>query len=176
MDNARVMYFVDGENLAIRFGAFLQESGRSPEAQAVYVPNVLVWSHLLNEEGHVVIRKYYYTSVPNDGVRIQDAEAKLKSVGIEAPRVFHKSRAKGSKQVDISLATDMLIHATRHHFDIAVLVAGDEDYVPLIRAVQAEGSRVHVWFVSKGINPALQNAADSYLDITHIISSPASQE
>lgn len=30
MDIARVMYFVDGENLAIRFGALLKESGRTP--------------------------------------------------------------------------------------------------------------------------------------------------
>lgn len=118
-----------------------------------------------------MIRKYYYTSVPDDGVRIDQTELKLKSVGIEAPRVFRKDKTKGSKRVDISLSTDMLTHAAHQHFDIAVLVAGDEDYVPLVRAVQGEGARVHVWFVSNGMSPALEKAADSFLDITHILAS-----
>lgn len=169
MDIARVMYFVDGENLAIRYGAILKETGRSPAPQVVYEPNILVWSPQLNEDGHGVIRKHYYTSVPDDGVRIQQTEAKLKSVGIEAPRVFRKDKDKGSKRVDISLSSDMLLHATRRHFDIAVLVAGDEDYVPLVRAVQGEGARVHVWFVSSGISPALQQVSDAFLDITYVL-------
>lgn len=173
MDIARVMYFIDGENLAIRFGAQLKENKLVLAPEVVYEPNVLVWTLRLNEDGHGVVRKYYYTAVPNDGVRIQQVEKLLKNVGIEAPRVFPKDKIKGSKRVDISLSTDMLVHATRRHFDIAVLVAGDEDYVPLVRAVQAEGARVHVWFVSNGINPSLQNAADSFLDITHILANAA---
>lgn len=169
LDIARVMYFIDGENLAIRFGATLKDTGRSPAPQVIYEPNVLVWSPLLNEHGHGIIRKYYYTSVPDDGVNIQKTEDILKSIGIEAPRVFRKDKAKGSKRVDISLSSDMLLHATRKHFDIAVLVAGDEDYVPLVRAVQGEGARVHVWFLPSGISPALQQASDSYLDILYIL-------
>jgi len=169
MDIARVMYFIDGENLAIRFGATLKETGRVPAPQVVYTPNVLVWSPLLNEDGHGVIRKYYYTSVIESGPDIAEAERSLKAAGVEAPRVFRKDRAKGSKRVDISLSTDMLLHATRKHCDIAILVAGDEDYVPLVRAVQAEGVRVHVWFVPNGLSPALQQASDSYTDITHIL-------
>jgi uncharacterized LabA/DUF88 family protein len=176
MDIARVMYFVDGENLAIRFGALLKENLRVPAPEVLYEPNVLVWSHRLNEDGHGVIRKYYYTSVPNDGVQIQQTEQKLKSVGIEAPRVFRKDKTKGSKRVDISLSTDMLVHATRRHFDIAILVAGDEDYVPLVRAVQGEGARVHVWFVSNGVSPDLLKAADSFLDITYVLASESPEK
>jgi uncharacterized LabA/DUF88 family protein len=59
----------------------------------------------------------------------------------------------------------MLLHAARKHYNIAFLVAGDEDYVPLVRAVQSEGARVHVWFVSDGISSALQNAADEFVDL-----------
>ncbi len=169
MDITRVMYFVDGENLAIRFGAVLKDACRTPASHVGYEPNVCVWSPELNEEGKGVIRRHFYTSVPDDGVKIQKVQTLLKSLGIEAPRVFRKDKTKGSKRVDISLSTDMLVHATRRHYDIAVLVAGDEDYVPLVRAVQAEGARVHVWFVSSGISPALQEAADSYLDITDIL-------
>ncbi len=68
-------------------------------------------------------------------------------------------------RVDITLATDMLLHATRKHYDVAVLVAGDEDYVPLVRAVQGEGARVYVWFLPDGLSLALQMAADYYVDL-----------
>jgi hypothetical protein len=43
-DGARVMLFVDGENLAIRFGALLNDRGMKQHAEAVYEPNVFVWS------------------------------------------------------------------------------------------------------------------------------------
>lgn len=85
-------------------------------------------------------------------------------MGIEAPRVFKKEGDR-SKGVDISLATDMLINATRKHYDIGVLVAGDGDYVPLVRAVQGDGARVIVWSVSSGLNPALVHAADDFADL-----------
>lgn len=112
-----------------------------------------------------VVRRYYYTSVQGDAPLLAETEKKLNAIGIEAPRVFRKDKTKGSKRVDISLATDMLLHAARKHYNIAFLVAGDEDYVPLVRAVQSEGARVHVWFVPDGISPALQDAADSFVDL-----------
>ena len=85
------------------------------------------------------------------------------------PRVFRKDKVKGSKRVDISLATEMLVHATRKHYDIAVLVAGDEDYVPLVRAVQGEGALVHIWFVRDGLSPALEQNADLFVDLEKVL-------
>jgi uncharacterized LabA/DUF88 family protein len=61
------------------------------------------------------------------------------------------------------------LHATRKHYDAAVLVAGDEDYVPLVEAVQGEGARVYVWFVSNGISRALRMAADYYVDLDDVL-------
>ena len=52
-----------------------------------------------------VIRKYYYTSVKGDSDKLAEVERGLKSLNIEAPRVFKKNKNKGSKRVDISLAT-----------------------------------------------------------------------
>ena len=160
------MVFVDGENLAIRYGNLLKKRNVTPRGHVTHVANVLTWSSRLNHIPAVdVIRRYYYTSVQGDVPRLAEIEKALKAVGIEAPRVFRKDKTKGSKRVDITLATDMLLHAVRKHYNIAFLVAGDEDYVPLVRAVQSEGARVHVWFVPDGISPALQNAADSYVDL-----------
>lgn len=112
------------------------------------------------------------TSVQGDDGRIIDVVEKLKAAGIEAPNVFKRTKNKGSKRVDISLTTDMLLHAARKNFELAVLIAGDEDYVPLVEAVKSEGRRVLLWFVSDGLSPALKRAADYFCDLDEVLLSP----
>jgi uncharacterized LabA/DUF88 family protein len=171
-DLARAMIFVDGENFAIRYGCALKQRNETPRPEIRYVPNVFVWSTALNGQQsstHAVMRKYYYTAVQGDQPTVNDIEKQLKSLGMETPRVFKKEKGKGSKRVDITLATDMLLHATRKHYDVAVLVAGDEDYVPLVKAVQGEGARVYVWFVSDGLSHALYMAADYYVNLDQFL-------
>jgi uncharacterized LabA/DUF88 family protein len=170
IEGCRAMVFVDGENLAIRYGAMLD--GRAPQPGLIgwYRPDVAVWAQDLSpnlriHSGTRVLRKYYYTSVQGDADKIDETTDWLKSRGFESPRVFKKYKERGSKQVDISLATDMLTHASRRHYDIAVLVAGDEDYVPLVRAVKAEGPRVHIWFVTNGLSPVLRREADHFVNL-----------
>lgn len=48
------------------------------------------------------------------------------------------------KEVDVSLACEMLEHALRDHYDVAVVVSGDRDFVPVMEKVQAAGKRVEV--------------------------------
>jgi uncharacterized LabA/DUF88 family protein len=170
LKNARAMIFVDGENLAIRYGSLLKAQGKPPAEHVWHIPSVAVWSPVLSPNmtsfsGTRVLRKHYYTSVQGDGPAVQEVADKLKAQHFEAPRVFKKSKTKGSKRVDISLATDMLLHAYRKHCDIAVLVAGDEDYVPLVQAVKSEGARVHIWFLSGGLSPSLQHEADHFVNL-----------
>jgi hypothetical protein len=43
-----VMMFVDGENLAIRYGSLLQNT--SPVSHIVYEPSVFVWSRFASRE------------------------------------------------------------------------------------------------------------------------------
>jgi uncharacterized LabA/DUF88 family protein len=163
------MMFVDGENLAIRYGAVL--AGRQPQSHITYEPSVLVWSGHLQIPARIaeVVRVYFYTCVAQDEVRRQVIEEQLKSLGVHAPRVFSKVKGKRSKRVDVSLATDMLTHAHRDNYDLAILIAGDEDYVPLVQAVMSEGKRVAVWFFKDGLSRALKIAADHYYDLDKIL-------
>jgi uncharacterized LabA/DUF88 family protein len=107
--------------------------------------------------------------VTGDAPKVADICASLKSLGIEQPRVFSKSKGRRSKRVDISLATDMLGHAHRKNYDIAILVSGDEDYVPLVEAVAAEGRRVVLWALPNGLSPKLENAVDYCFDLTQLL-------
>lgn len=162
----RAMVFVDGENLAIRYGAMVQGRMLDDVETAWYRADIAVWSQKLREPPVLsVVRKHYYTSVQGDDDKMLEISDWLKSRGFEAPRVFKKEKGRRSKQVDISLSTEMLLHGFRKHYEIAILVAGDEDYVPLVRAVQSEGARVHVWFVSNGISPNLKRASDDFVNL-----------
>jgi hypothetical protein len=63
--NPRNMIFVDGENLAIRYGDLLKGRGGVTPQQIEYEPNVLVWPKkidLIQGKSIFVIRQYYYTS------------------------------------------------------------------------------------------------------------------
>lgn len=164
------MVFVDGENLAIRYAA--EKGEDAPVPHVSFRKGVYVWSRLLNFGNNKVvdtIRRYYFTSLQGpDSVRDEAAD-QLRESGLQAPRVFPKTKGKGSKRVDIALTTTMLAHAHRGNYEVAVLVAGDEDYVPLVEAVIAEGRRVFVWFLLNGLSPALMRSADHFFDIGKVL-------
>jgi len=168
--NTKSMVFVDGENFAIRFGKKLDPQSPKLVSHVHFEPNIFVWSSKLKNicQRGGVIRTYYYTSVKGSQDKIDEIQANLKSIGIEAPRVFKKNKTRGSKRVDISLATDMLMHASRKNIDIAVLIAGDEDYVPLVEAVKLEGCRLFLWFFEEGLSPSLRIAADRFVNLDEI--------
>lgn len=167
---ARAMVFVDGEYLALRYKELLGEG--APEDHVVYEPGVFVWSPFANVPHHKacdVVRRHYYTSVVGDEQRLQQVVVGLKAVGIEQPRVFKKSKARPSKRVDVSLCTEMLSHAHRKNFEIGILVSGDEDFVPLVEAVAAEGRRVVLWALPSGLSKSLENAADHSFDLSRFL-------
>jgi len=170
--------FVDGENLSIRYKELLKSSEWFTVLDHVhYKENVYVWSGYANIAHHLhceVVRKYYYSAVQGDVDSLQEVVAELKSIGIESPVIFKKPKNRSSKRVDITLATDMLSHAHRKNYDIAILVAGDDDYVPLVRAIKAEGCRVVLWFFqdSVGLSQNLVNECDYFFDISWFLLQP----
>ncbi len=171
IDSVRIMIFVDGENLTMRSQDFEKEyrdHGVTQRHDNVHVRDVCLWNPALSDwrTASGLIRTYYYTAVVGDDGKVDEVVDTLKVAGVAAPRVFKKAKGRPSKRVDISLSIDMLNHAARGHFDLGILVTGDEDYVPLVRAVQAEGRGVHVWSVPSGVSRKLVDAADSFSDIS----------
>ena len=70
--DAPTMVFVDGENLAIRYGALLKERQAAPASHITYEPDVFVWSIGLNNicVRQRVVRKHYYTCAQGDIERL----------------------------------------------------------------------------------------------------------
>jgi uncharacterized LabA/DUF88 family protein len=147
----RAMMFVDGENLACRYKDMLGSD--TPMPHVLHVPDVAVWTghaNLASNSTCCVLRRYYYTTSSGDDDKVQEASDNLRRYGIEQPHVFKKIKSRRTKGVDISVTTDMLSHAHMKNYDLAILVAGDGDFVPLVNAVKATGSRVFLWALESG--------------------------
>ena len=62
----------------------------------------------------------------------------------EPRRDRYGQRYHVEKETDVNLAVDMVVGAYEERYDLAMLVAGDTDYVRAVREVQARGRKV-VW-------------------------------
>jgi hypothetical protein len=176
-DFYRWMLFVDGENFAIQAKkiAFSLEVDLKPGPH--YQPDEFCWLPTaravdplyagggLNVYGNA-IRSYYYTACQGTEDKIAGIKRGLRNLGFY-PEVFKKHKTK-SKGVDITLTKDLLSHAFLGNFQIAVLIAGDSDYIPLIQQVQRLGKVVHVAFFTgenSGLHEDLIIAADGFYDM-----------
>jgi hypothetical protein len=173
------MLFVDGENLTMRGQKLAESKGHNLTPGPWYRPDILLWPANMNPTNpadsvgthnrlrDAAVRAYYYTSLVGDESVIWDVKLQLRACKF-SPEVFKKeSRQAKAKGVDIALTKDMLSHAFRDNYEIAVLVAGDGDYVPVVEEVQRLGKLVFVlFFENEGLNPKLKLAADNFCDFT----------
>lgn len=173
----RWMLFVDGENLTIRAQEWAKAKDFRLTEGKYYLPNVFVWMPgvkanvaLINKTEDVPlevqpypIRSYYYTSVVGDEQKLLAVRRALWELGFH-PEVFKKTRqVQKAKGVDIALAKDFLSNAYNHNYDVAVLMAGDGDYIPLVKEVKRLGKVVYVVFFRDkgfGLSEALELSSD----------------
>ena len=70
------------------------------------------------------------------------------------------------KGVDIQLATDMITHSFKDNYDVAILVAGDNDYVGALQSVKDNGKNVEVaLFGKERTSLQLRRVADEVVTI-----------
>ncbi|MFC1901238.1 NYN domain-containing protein [Chloroflexota bacterium] len=70
------------------------------------------------------------------------------------------------KGVDIMLTTDLLTHSYKNNYDVAILVAGDSDYVGALQAVKDNGKNVEVaLFGKERTSRPLREVADKIIGI-----------
>lgn len=76
-------------------------------------------------------------------------------------------RSHEEKMTDVNIATELLMDAFHNRFDTALIVSGDSDLVPPIRAVlrDSPGKRVVVAFPQGRISQQLKQAASAWLTI-----------
>lgn len=181
--------FVDGENFTIRGQKVLRDAGVPPTEVDAWRRESFLWLPG-QEPTHAFFspwprprfssdtsprpptapsatRAYYYTSMvyaEDDWTRMR---LTIRDYGFE-PKLFRRLKGGRSKAVDLALATDVLTLAGEGHYEVAVIFAGDGDYVPVVEAVKRLGRHVVVGFfegAQNGLSDELRIAADDFVDL-----------
>lgn len=121
---------------------------------------------------HIALaRLTYYDAAPTDGSEPEPGRRKYWAAIEEMPdtdlgfgflrhRRGHKSKEPRQKAVDTLIAADMLVGAFTKIYTVALLVAGDADFVPIVYEVRRCGGQVVVIAEEKSLSGDLKEAAD----------------
>ncbi len=66
------------------------------------------------------------------------------------------------KEVDVAMACEMVAHAYKNSFDVAIVVSGDRDFVPAIQHIQSTGKRVEVAAYEDAFSNEMLRMCDVY--------------
>ena len=146
----RVMIFIDGSNLYHSLKSFFK---RTDLDIGKFCQKLL--------EKRRLVRTYYYNAkvgLKEEPERYWDQQKFFNSVAavpyteLRLGRLVYNnwpSSPPYEKGVDIQLATDMITHSFKNNYDLAILVAGDNDYVGAIQSVKDNGKNVEVALFGK---------------------------
>ena len=163
----RVMVFIDGSNL--------------------YHSLKMVFNHTDLDIGKLcqkliekkrLVRCYYYNATvgmkqePERYHRQQAFLASVQATPYTELRLGHlvynnwPATPPYEKGIDIMLTTDLLTHSFKRNYDVAILVAGDTDYVGAIQGVKNNGQNVEVaLFGKESSSRPLRDVADRVITI-----------
>jgi uncharacterized LabA/DUF88 family protein len=148
----KICIFFDGQN-------FYRSLQRFDENLRVDYDRLAVWiTQSVGGPAAMFGGAYYYVGVSPDAPQV--VEGFLKGLELRPgyfvrrePRVRRSVRCPHcgednefttEKRVDTRLVADLIHHAANGNFDAAVLVSGDDDFVPAVEAVNALGKQVWV--------------------------------
>ena len=183
----RVIFFIDGENLVMRYQSMVEE-GRKPLNGILHERDIYVWhSDIIKNEIRNILRVTYYTYATGSEEKLLEIKKQIQSIqyqfsgeksggggryggahqtrgmGNVIPCVFKKNQQSAKRKgVDIQMTIDMLNSSLMENVDALYLLSGDGDFVPLIREVMRRGKQVYVMALSDGLNPELQVTADGF--------------
>jgi len=163
----RVMIFIDGSNLYHSLKSFFKRT----DLDIGKLSNKLL-------EKRSLIRIYYYNAkvgLKEEPQRYRDQQRFFASVNaipyseLRLGRLVYNNWPNSppyEKGVDIQLATDMITHSFKNNYDVAVLVAGDNDYVGALQSVKDNGKHVEVaLFGKEQTSRQLRSVADKVISI-----------
>ena len=163
----RVMIFIDGSNLYHSLKNFFKRT----DLDIGKLSNKLLGKRRL-------VRIYYYNArvgLKEEPERYHDQQKFFASINaipyseLRLGRLVYFNWPNSppyEKGVDIQLATDMITHSFKGNYDVAVLVAGDNDYVGALQSVKDNGKHVEVaLFGKEQTSRQLRTVADRVITI-----------
>lgn len=151
----RVSIFIDGSNLY-----------HSLKDLRISKINFQKLADLLKKE-RLLVSAFYYNAPLDisvdakkywDQQKFFDALRRIPGFNVVLCRMKKHKRGNGTfefevKGDDVCLATDLISGAYENLYDTALIISGDEDFVPAIRKVQKLGKRVeNIYFCSTSSN------------------------
>lgn len=106
-------------------------------------------------------RKLFYERLRKYNIKIKTALIKISPDG-----------KREEKEIDTSIAVDMIADAYEDKYDTAILVSGDRDYRPVVRKLLSINKNVEIWSFRKAISYKLSKEVhekhihiiDDYID------------
>ena len=161
----RVIVYVDGFNLY--FG--IKDAGYE---YCKWLDLNLLASNLLKPNQELIEVKYFTSRVGNNPDKqkrqstyidaLETTNVKIlyghyQSCSIECKRCGNNWPTYNEKMTDVNIATQMLIDAYQDRFDMAMLISGDSDLVPPMKAIHSlfMQKRVFVAFPPKRMNSSV---------------------
>jgi uncharacterized LabA/DUF88 family protein len=118
--------------------------------------------------GRDLVRAYAYTGLDPDNENQRNFHDFLRrsNYKVVSKDIRKYGDGKVKANLDIELVVDMM--KTARNLDIAIVVSGDGDFAPAIRAVQEQGVRVEVISFRGNTSSDLIDAADQFTDIVQL--------
>ena len=188
-NHSKTVVIVDGENLAIRYKAMIEEHHKAKD-NIIYEKDIFVWSPDLFQHHNTeknILRISYFTCVTGDGVRLKELNGKIGKIkysctvgfvgsgggrlgGIKTivdegtlnPRLFTKQRGQKSKKIDIAMVIDAINYSMLDNIDEIHIMSGDSDFVPIIQEIMRRGKKVTVSSFSSGVTDEMRHTPDTY--------------
>lgn len=169
----RIMIFVDGgylrQGLKEKFGND-RFSLEGFQGLRDYLIGLVSFGKIQGE----LIRTYYYDAVVDETEKEKRQEqnsffSMLRHVPfctVRLGRLIKTSEGYRQKGVDILMAIDMLSKAYENHYEIAILLAGDADFVNLVEAVKDAGKRIYGAYLEGHVSNDLLESFDVPISLT----------
>ena len=118
--------------------------------------------------GRDLVRAYAYTGLDPDNENQRNFHDFLRrsNYKVVSKDIRKYGDGKVKANLDIELVVDMM--KTARNLDIAIVVSGDGDFAPAIRAVQEQGVRVEVISFRGNTSSDLIDVADLFTDIVQL--------
>ena len=166
MADERVTVYIDGSNL---YHSLRDSMGRM-EIDLEKFRNKLVGERRL-------VRTYYYNATLDqkrepeaykNQQRFFDALRHIPYMEVRLGRLVYPPGAGSpphEKGVDIKIATDMIVDATRELYDVAMLVSGDTDFADALQAIKNMGRHVEVVLFNASGSWRIREVADRIIPV-----------
>ena len=156
--NDRVMIFVDLQNVI-----------RSVETMGTMRLNFDFYAMAMYLTGtRNLVGAYVFDTRMPFGVedRLRRFHDKLRYLGFRViAREAYDENRKEQKEVDVALACELVAHAFKDNYDVAILVSGDRDFIPAIQQIQSAGKKVEVAAFANSVGSEMRKAGDNFHEL-----------